>query len=356
MESPIRPNLFTYATSELSQDAFICWLAEWADPKYKKVDEALHQAGQEFILSMIRKVKADYQSDEIRSVDVVPQFQKLDILIRINGDTSDKLAILVEDKTHTSNHSDQLDRYHKLVKEAGYQEDQMIPLYFKTGYQSRFDTIGEFKTYLRHDFLAVLQKGKRQGVANAIYDDFLTHLQQIDALIKQFSTKPVDMWGYHDWVGFFTVLYDQRSVLSSSSTDDGANWGYVANPAGGFVGYWWYGKQIAGRGFTPYLQLEEDKLCFKIAVDDESERGSARDEASLHILESASYVGVAADRPKRMGNGKYMTVACFSKDYRVFTDQQLDFDATLANLREAQSILDAAFPGTSIAYERTTSE
>ena len=31
-----RPNLFSHGTSELSQDAFICWLAEWANQSIKK--------------------------------------------------------------------------------------------------------------------------------------------------------------------------------------------------------------------------------------------------------------------------------------------------------------------------------
>lgn len=26
-----RPNLFSHGTSELSQDAFICWVVEWAN-------------------------------------------------------------------------------------------------------------------------------------------------------------------------------------------------------------------------------------------------------------------------------------------------------------------------------------
>lgn len=29
------PNLFKFATSELSQDAFICWLLSWAEKDYK---------------------------------------------------------------------------------------------------------------------------------------------------------------------------------------------------------------------------------------------------------------------------------------------------------------------------------
>ncbi|MBO0936134.1 PD-(D/E)XK nuclease family protein [Fibrella sp. HMF5335] len=334
-----RPNLFTYATSELSQDAFICWLAEWADPKYKKVDSALHQAGQEFIVSMVQKVKPGFESTAIESVGIEPQFQKLDILIKINGDSPNKLAILIEDKTHTSNHSDQLERYRKLVGEAGYQEDQMIPLYFKTGYQSRFDTIGVYKTYLRNDFLAMLQNGKREGVVNAIYDDFLAHLLEIDTLIKQFSTKPTQEWTYHDWVGFFTVLYDQRSVLSSASNNDETNWGYVANPAGGFVGFWWYYKKLVGRGFTPYLQLEEEKLCFKIVVDDDMDKATTRDEAYRAI------VAVAGRdlRPKRMGNGKYMTVAQMDSYLHKDSEGLVNIEATIEELKKAQDIIDAAF-------------
>lgn len=339
-----RPNLFSYATSELSQDAFICWLAKWADPKYKDVDQALHQAGQAFIVSMVQKVKSSFGNTDIESISVDPQFQKLDILIRLNDSSPNRLAILVEDKTHTSNHSNQLERYYDIVKEAGYDVSQMIPIYFKTGYQSKFDTIGEFRTYLRKDFLAVLQHGKQHGLLNAIYDDFLDHLKQIDALIKQFSIKHSTDWKYHDWVGFFTVLYDQRSSLSSPSDDDSTNWGYVANPAGGFVGYWWYFKQLAGRGFTPYLQLEEEKLCFKIMVDDDIDRSAVRDEAYRSIVAEANKIGLVALRPERMGNGKYMTVGRLDK-YRITTpDGLINVEATIKNLRRAQDIIDAAFP------------
>jgi len=34
-----KPNLFNYATSELSQDAMICYMLEWAKEDYKKIDE-----------------------------------------------------------------------------------------------------------------------------------------------------------------------------------------------------------------------------------------------------------------------------------------------------------------------------
>ncbi len=339
-----RPNLFTYATSELSQDAFICWLAAWADPKWKTTDLALHQTGLNFVVSMIHKVKTGYDPANIKTVEVKRQVEKLDILIEVNKDSpDDKLAILVEDKTHTSNHSDQLNRYYAQVKGSGYTEDQMIPLYFKMGYQSKFDTLGIFKTYLRKDFLMVLRKGSHAKIKNAIYNDFLQHLEGIDAIIQQFSTKELKDWKNEDWIGFFTILYDSRHKLYESLQDDGANWNYIANASGGFYGFWWYFKGLPDQAFVPYLQLEHESLCFKIMVEGESDRRSARDEALRLIQQAASQLNATVGRPERMGNGKFMTVARWQGDYRVFSEGMLDMDATLVNLKKAQNLLDAAF-------------
>ncbi len=335
------PNLFNYATSELSQDAFICWLAAWADPQWQDADPALHQAGQDFIASMIRKVRPDYDAVSLKSVDIKRQADKLDVLIEVNKAMPDKLAILVEDKTHTSNHSDQLNRYHAQIREVGYDESEMIPLYFKTGYQSRFDTLGFFKTYLRSDFLDVLRLGKGKGVQNAIFNDFLAHLEQMDAATRQFSNK-VFKWDHLDWQGFFMTLYDKRLTRSKIGIDD--NWGYVANPSGGFFGYWWYFKIVPGNSYMPYLQLEEECLVFKIEVKNEADdRRVVRDDAHQRIMDAASRLSISVGRPERMGNGRFTTVARWTGEYRVFSDGKLDFDATLANLEKAQQILDTAF-------------
>ena len=46
-----RPNLFGYATKELSQDAVICWLIAWAGVEQSKYpeDEALRRCGRAFV-------------------------------------------------------------------------------------------------------------------------------------------------------------------------------------------------------------------------------------------------------------------------------------------------------------------
>ncbi|MBB1077961.1 hypothetical protein HUU62_26545 [Rhodoferax sp. 4810] len=38
-----KPNLFSYATSELSQDAFICWLLSWITPEIREYDKNIHE-------------------------------------------------------------------------------------------------------------------------------------------------------------------------------------------------------------------------------------------------------------------------------------------------------------------------
>lgn len=279
----------------------------------------------------------------IKTVDVKRQVEKLDILIKINEELPDKLAILVEDKTHTDHHSGQLERYYdNMIK--NYTEDQIIPIYFKTGYQSKFN-VGKYKTYLRKEFLDLLQMGNKI-IQNAIYGDFLAYLEHMEHVVNQYSLKDLTTkegnkgWDQNDWRGFFMYLYDNRSQLYNINDKDEANWNYVANPAGGFFGFWWYFKPMSGAIYTPYLQLENNSLCFKIKVDDATLRSQAREEVYQKLKE----VDADIERPKRMGNGLYMTVAKWPKDYREAKDGKLDFEATLGNLKKAQQILDTAFP------------
>ncbi len=345
-----RPNLFQYATSELSQDAFICWLAAWADPKFQAADPHLHQTARDFVVSMIRKVKQDYDSVNIETVEVRPQVQKLDVLIEVNKNTAEKLAILVEDKTHTSNHSDQLNRYHEQVRVAGYTVNQMIPLYFKTGYQSKFDTLGFFKIYLRRDFLNVLKNGKANGVRNAIYDDFLQHLEGMELAVNQFLTKNLTVtdgdfaWNDYDRRGLFMRLYEQFS-----EKDDKADWGYVANASGGFFGFWWNFEVSAQGDYWSYLQLEGDKLCYKIGFSDEfckaanwkveaekirSTWSSILIELDMGLTDRATRIGKTMTIAKKADGSKYL----LSK-----AEGTLDLDKTITRLLEAQTILKEAY-------------
>lgn len=44
-----RLNIFKISTTELSQDAFITWLLQWANPKCAGLDPVLHECGKHFL-------------------------------------------------------------------------------------------------------------------------------------------------------------------------------------------------------------------------------------------------------------------------------------------------------------------
>ena len=101
----MRPNLFDYATSELSQDAFLAWFCRWADDSMNE-DKELQACARSFLKKYISLQQPDYE-ETIRSVDVDKQYEHIDVLLTIN----DELRVIIEDKVHTYTHDNQLRRY-----------------------------------------------------------------------------------------------------------------------------------------------------------------------------------------------------------------------------------------------------
>lgn len=97
------PNIFSYATSELSQDAMFAWLIQWADPKNKEYDVTLNKVAKDFIKLLMNKDS----KFTIESVKVKRQWKNVDIVAEINSNS----FLLIEDKTGTTIHDNQLERY-----------------------------------------------------------------------------------------------------------------------------------------------------------------------------------------------------------------------------------------------------
>ncbi len=51
----MKPNLFALATKELSQDAFLAWLLQWADPECREHNAALNDVAGEFVNRLIAR-------------------------------------------------------------------------------------------------------------------------------------------------------------------------------------------------------------------------------------------------------------------------------------------------------------
>lgn len=324
------PNLFYFATSELSQDAVLCWLMSWADIKHKTNFPQLHAVGKEFLNLIYHR--AQIQAPEnFLNIEIRKQDGGIDILCIVDRE----MAILIEDKVGTKQHSNQLVRYKEyLFKELGFTANKVIPVYIQTGDQSDYGEAAKHGYFViqRMDLLKILE-GEMGTVAKTQSDilrDYSNYLRQIEDDVQSFLTLPPAEWTRNPWIGFYTTL---QKLLQ-----DG-NWDYVANPTGGFLGFWWHFD--GDDECKVYLQLEEGKFCFKISVDDAEKRRDLRQQWYKQFVSKCPEHGLKVRRPDRFGNGQCMTVAILDQEYRVVADNGLiDMPKTLGVIQSAQSIID----------------
>ena len=111
-------NIFTFATGELSQDAFICWCLNWINEPDNVTTHRYRQLGLDLLAKLIENQS---NSDVISKVDInsidkvilVQQVLNIDVLAII---PQYKLAIIIEDKTNTSEHDNQISFYRGSLK------------------------------------------------------------------------------------------------------------------------------------------------------------------------------------------------------------------------------------------------
>ena len=248
-----RPNIFHYATKELSQDAVICWLLAWADTEGARDsgDEQLHQLGRRFLAALFDKWR-DWPvelGDEV-SVEVCQQVKSIDVLVRVNG----RYVLLIEDKTGTGVHDGQLERYWDAVTggETVFGEvhpDDLYPIYFKTGNQalSTADDISrrhEYAVFERADFLAVLDVYTGD---HPIVLDYRAYLQDLEDRTNSFvhwtPDSPRD--DLLAWEGLYRKIEEGLASRRTPPT-----LGHVYHRLlEGFTGVWWRPHDVdTGRG------------------------------------------------------------------------------------------------------------
>lgn len=325
----MRPNLFDYATSELSQDAILCWLCAWADPKIGHQDPLLQEIGIDFLRAVFNKSGSNLPSI-IRNIQIKQQYKGIDIHLIVN----ENIAVAIEDKINSVEHSQQLERYANTLRDEGYHENHIVLAYVQTGEQSSYKNVRNagYGVLLRQDLITVFKNYVEKGGENSIAHDFLDHLIRIENYVNSYKTDRCTTWNWYSWQGFYSML--QKEL------EDG-DWGYVANPTGGFLGFWWSWRTDGH--VDAYLQLEETKLCYKICVGDSPNRTEIRAQWLEKVLTAGEKKSFPVKRPKRLGNGHTMTIAIFDGDYRAMgADGKLDFEATLSTLRNAEAVLNYA--------------
>jgi hypothetical protein len=323
------PNLFNYATSELSQDAFICWLIAWADEANKQFDEGLNCCAKRFVRALL----SENERFVVKSVKVGRQWNNTDVWALIN----DRYFLVIEDKKGTQEHSDQLVRYAKAAKE--FYEDKPIEIklvFFKMEEQGNYRRVKEagFSLFTRgtmisilHDYIELPEKNK-----NDIIVDYYSYLKNLDENINSYKKLPLTQWNsWYSWKGFYSQLQEYF---------EDSDWNYVPNPAGGFLGFWWCWSSINidDKEFDFYLQLERDKLVFKLFAYKNEERRNVRDLYRDILFKKANELGIEIHRYGRLG--AYSGVARLGYEYRITGDNGLiDMEATIGTLKNIMGLL-----------------
>lgn len=112
-------NLFDYATKELCQDAFLRWLFESHE------DTEIGDIAN----SLLGKF-CDFQyGEKVKSLETVPQWNKIDISVWMETSLGRKIALFIEDKTFSNEHS-QLMSYDEHIDEIF--DHEIKKLFFKT--------------------------------------------------------------------------------------------------------------------------------------------------------------------------------------------------------------------------------
>lgn len=116
----MRINIFDYATSELSQDAFICYLMCFG----KK--ECFGSKEYDLAHIFLKKIGINEDINDIEKQD-----NNIDVLIKTNN-----YAIIIEDKIHSKENNKQIKRYYEDLISRGYKKKNIKIIYFKTGFTS----------------------------------------------------------------------------------------------------------------------------------------------------------------------------------------------------------------------------
>lgn len=306
----LKNNLFTYATSELSQDAFLGWLISFADDDCLNNNRDLHDCSKKFLCSIIPEL--ENKSIHIDKID--KQYEHIDVLVTIN----DYYKLIIEDKTYTQDHDNQLKRYKEKI-ENDFPDYKVIGLYYITGFQSDYSEVlaANYQKINRTQMLEILKPFNKK-IENQIWKDYYIFLDDFENEVNKFNSLSVKDWTWRQIYGFYNHLKNANYF----GKEYGCNYGYVANSSGGFDGIWfWLNNYKYKPPCELCLQLEftnrekdhsELYIRLKMTIlDITSKDRSMYSQVRDNIIEKYQKYPSKDDffkRPPRLGCGISMTV------------------------------------------------
>ena len=246
-----RNNIFNFATSELSQDAFICWLCNWVnfdDNDLSEDEKKLKELAIDFIEKMLGEKLED------RKVNIKRQYQKIDVLLEIQNKTEfiEKIPVvdmyvIIEDKVGTGLHSNQQKTYRDIISEKNEKYNRsrakIKVVYYKICDEDNMERLKEEGIdiiFERKDMLALLEKYKN-SFNNILVEDYYNYLNNIEKDVNSYIDKKLEDWNSNCYIGFFKELKNKKKLLEHAiGRQKDCSWGYVNNSSGGFMGMWWF--------------------------------------------------------------------------------------------------------------------
>lgn len=320
----MKNNLFSYATSELSQDAFICWLCSFALP-----DARPNPALRDCSHAMLEVFVPEFKGKEVELLEIAKQTDDIDVLFTARCEGTE-YKIIFEDKVYSSEHDEQLTRYWDGIKEK-FPGCQVRGVYYKTGFESNLDSIKDkgYQVVRREDVLEILRPYVYRANSD-ILRDYYEYWNYHQQKAESYQTMPVKQWGWWQAYAFFDAMHQDMPE------GIGSYYSYVSNPSGGFdcLVFWTGDDMIAVKGVPCelYMHLEYHgneasqksqleitlKLGIKQSKDEVKAQGLSfsglRDELIYDNDWNYKLSAYHFNRPARLGSGAHITLGVYDGD------------------------------------------
>jgi hypothetical protein len=309
----MRPNIFNYATSEFSQDAFFCWLLEWSKEEY--VGEKLNTISLDFINYILENTNKD-KIDAVNKIEIIRQFKqeaRIDFLVKINN----AIVIVFEDKIDTQHHDNQLIKYRQYIEnDKEYKNYQISYVYLKSDIVFSWEKWSvETAGYLLIDLFTLVELLEK-GNMSEIYGDYIQWLYDKEEKYLAYTGKNIDIWKHEDWLGF---IYHINCKIEGSNFGEhykGDNWWLKLSEK--------YDNE--NKDCCVSLEINKTRCVIKVVFEDDS-----RDkiEYRKQILEDIhKFLNQDSITPASSYGGKTMTIA--------YVNEYLVSDNGIIRLKETE--------------------
>jgi|GEM_PF-270835 len=328
-----RNNIFNFATSELSQDAFICWLCNWVnfdDNSLSEDEKKLKSLATEFIEKMLGEKLED------RKVNIKRQYQKIDVLLEIQNKTEFitkgnninpivDMYVIIEDKVGTGLHSNQIERYRELISEKNEKDNgsraKIKVVYYKIYDEDNMERLKEngVNVILGRENILELLKEYKDKINNSIFENYHNYLSNIETDVNSYEKKNLEDWNSNCYIGFFKELKNEKNLLEHAiGRQKDCSWGYVNNSSGGFMGMWWF-------------PLSEEKINKLTETSDEDIY------LQIEQYNQKNIIAIKYSVPKKNKNNKELSKEDFEKKVTIASEKRKELFSKLKNKLENES-------------------